>query len=626
MNGPYIFPSNKKAWSKDVKKSLNYFSENLDSNFYIFANVNYTGEKYKKRIKRETDLLIVNKNGLVVLEVKEGLMVDGENNLFQFCNCRGDLTCSDCGGTGKRFVLPFVQSKDALEGLRLLIKRELPSSNIDKIQKNHGVLAWNKKESQLKQSNISPLMRNKHSGFLLTKYEIQSSSKKLKEILNEKIKFGQWGSQPISEFELKILIEQLKPHALERDFTVELKNLEEQSEDYDTLILEQHEESFKEGSYGVVKGTSGSGKTILAMQVAKLHANANRSVIIFFQNLNIASDVRFQLSKEGYTDSIEILGLYPYLFDYVEDENNDLKGKNIKLLQQILKAMEADKQPKHNPSKKWLKEKYGITRNQYFNDICIKALNELKKNEDFNSIDTIIVDEAQLFSEEEILAIESLKSENDPSVFLFGDDFQFLKYGEVTEWKIPETSPKFHVIVKLLQNYRTSSEVTKFMNAISDCKLRPKEVVGHCGLVKTKQNEWKKNIEDAIEYLIDKKKFKENQIAVLSPDRNFIYSQFEQLDQLVLDGTGRNYIYDDSSRSFINVSGILFSSIRRFTGRQKKAVILLLPDVKNISNQEVISNYKELAFIGAGRSEHTLIVLYSPGIDKNLKFNEIEFQ
>jgi len=69
MNGPYIFPSNNKAWSKDVKKTLNYFSENLDTNFYIFANVNYTGEKYKKRIKRETDLLIVNKNGLVVLEV-----------------------------------------------------------------------------------------------------------------------------------------------------------------------------------------------------------------------------------------------------------------------------------------------------------------------------------------------------------------------------------------------------------------------------------------------------------------------------------------------------------------------------------------------------------------------------
>ena len=78
-----------------------------------------------------------------------------------------------------------------------------------------------------------------------------------------------------------------------------LKNLEKQSNDYDTLILEQHEESFKEGFYGVVKGTSGSGKTILAMQVAKLHANANRSVVIFFQNLNIASDVDTSSAKKG---------------------------------------------------------------------------------------------------------------------------------------------------------------------------------------------------------------------------------------------------------------------------------------------------------------------------------------
>tara|TARA_B100001287_G_scaffold197671_1_gene167259 strand:- start:99 stop:1979 length:1881 start_codon:yes stop_codon:yes gene_type:complete len=625
MSLPNIFPSNKKAWGKDVKNTLNYFNENLDSNFYIFTNVHYTGEKYNKKLKRETDILVINRNGLVVLEVKEGLMSDGNNNLFQFCKCRGDLSHPDCKGTGKRFVQPFEQSKSALEGLRLLIKKELPSSNINKIQKNHGVLAWNKKESQLRQSNISPLIRNKYSGFLLTKHEIESSNKKLKEILNEKILLGQWGTQPISEFELKLIIERLRPNALERDFKVELKNLEKQSEDYDTLILEQHEDSFKEGFYGVVKGTSGSGKTILAMQVAKLHADANRSVIIFFQNLNIASDVRFHLSKEGYSDSIEILGLYPYLYDYVEDENNDLKGKNIKFLQKILKEMEKDNQPKHSPSKEWLKEKFRITRNEYFNDICIEALKELKSNKDFESIDTIIVDEAQLFSENEILAIESLKSDNNPSVFLFGDDFQFLKYDELTEWKVPETTPKFQVIVKLLQNYRTSSEVTKFMNSISDCKLRPKEVPGHCVVTKTRQNEWKKNIEDKIEFLINNKKFKENQIAVLSPDRDFIYSIFQQLNQLVLEGTGRNYIYDDLSKSYINVQGILFSSIRRFTGRQKKAIILLLPDKKNITNSEVLSNYKELAFIGAGRAEHTLFVLHSPGVDKSLGFSEAEF-
>ena len=33
----------------------------------------------------------------------------------------------------------------------------------------------------------------------------------------------------------------------------------------------------------------------------------------------------------------------------------------------------------------------------------------------------------------------------------------------------------------------------------------------------------------------------------------------------------------------------------------------------------------KVAFIGAGRAEHTLFVLYSPGVDKSLGFSEAEF-
>lgn len=619
MTNSNIFPSNEKTWTKDLKQTLSYFRENLDSSFYIFTNVHYTGVKNNKKIQREADILLINKNGLMVIEVKKGLMSDGQNNLFQYCNCNGDKTCRVCGGTNKRYVRPFEQSRDGLEGIRLLIKRELPSSSIDLIQKNHGVIAWN----HLRHENVSPLLKNQHSGFLLTKNEIQKSSKKLKDLLNERIKLGQWGSQPISDLELTLLINQLKPFATERDFKIEIKNLKKQSKDYDMLILEQHEESFKEGFYGVVKGTSGSGKTILAMQVAKLHADANRSTVIFFQNLNIASDIRYQLSVEGYSSTIQVLGLYPFLYDYVE--NSEFTTKNLKLLKEILLAMEKSEIRKHSPSEDWLLKNFGLTTNQFFDDLCINALAELSKNDEFEKIDTIIVDEAQLFSKKEILAIESLKSENEPSVFLFGDDFQFLKYGEVVKWDLPETTPKFQIIVKLLQNYRTSAAVTKFMNTIVDCNLRPKKVIGHCEVIKTKQTEWKTKIEKVIDYLLDKK-FKQNEIAVLSPDRDFIYSQFKQLDQLVFEGFGLNYIYDDLSKSFINVEGILFSSIRRFTGRQKKAIILLLPDPKNLTNDEILNNYKELAFIGAGRAEHTLIVLYSPGVDTMLEFSDFDFE
>ena len=137
MSTPNIYPSNEKAWTNDLKNTLNYFKENLDSQFYIFTNVHYTGKKRDRRLKREADILLINKNGLMVIEVKEGLLSDGENNFYSFCKCAGDLTCKECNGTGKKYIYPFDQSKDGLEGIRLLIKKELPSSTIDIIQKNH---------------------------------------------------------------------------------------------------------------------------------------------------------------------------------------------------------------------------------------------------------------------------------------------------------------------------------------------------------------------------------------------------------------------------------------------------------------------------------------------------------
>ena len=68
MSLPNIFPSNEKSWTKDVKKTLNYFKENLDAQFYIFTNVHYTGEKSNKRLMREADILLINNNGLMVIE------------------------------------------------------------------------------------------------------------------------------------------------------------------------------------------------------------------------------------------------------------------------------------------------------------------------------------------------------------------------------------------------------------------------------------------------------------------------------------------------------------------------------------------------------------------------------
>jgi len=44
-------------------------------------------------------------------------------------------------------------------------------------------------------------------------------------------------------------------------------------------------------------------------------------------------------------------------------------------------------------------------------------------------------------------------------------------------------------------------------------------------------------------------------------------------------------------------------------------------DLKKVMRDEIVLNYPQLAFIGAGRAEHTLWVIHSPGVEKKLNFD-----
>ena len=126
----------------------------------------------------------------------------------------------------------------------------------------------------------------------------------------------------------------------------------------------------------------------------------------------------------------------------------------------------------YNPSKEVFINNFSFTENEFFSNICIKALEEISQSEEFDKFDTIIIDEAQLFLPEQILAIKSLLSKDEPSMFLFADTFQFVNFGESEEvsWRPPDSGVKFRALPKLLRNYRTSNSVTKFMNNMDKIK------------------------------------------------------------------------------------------------------------------------------------------------------------
>ena len=66
----------------------------------------------------------------------------------------------------------------------------------------------------------------------------------------------------------------------------------------------------------------------------------------------------------------------------------------------------------------------------------IPSMNKFESDE-FDKFDTIIVDEAQLFSPEQITVIKSLLTEEEPSMFLFADTFQFVNFESLDKNLIP---------------------------------------------------------------------------------------------------------------------------------------------------------------------------------------------
>lgn len=604
-----IYPAEEFYWKKDLKQILRFFRENLDSDFHIFHEANFHDPKDGR--VRKADLLVLTREGFLVIEAKKNLQV--ENRMyFQKCGCRFDKSCRTCKGAGRRYVNPFEQAESGLTGFLDLMFNKSKKSNINKVRKNYGVVSW----GNLKDLAVSPLDVSDHGGFLLTKPQLQEINKDLKNKLKKLIYLGDGGERVFDKDEFENIIQILSPLVQKEDYEEEFKELSKQEDRFKALISYEYENVFGVNSFEYIEGTSGSGKTTLAKEVAKKHSLLNRRVCIIYRNLNIASEVRNEFIKENV--DVDVFGLHPFIFDIVR--SHKLTGKNIDIVLEVIDVIKKANENLYNPPREIFDKNFEFGENDFYSKICTEALFEIAKSSDVELYDTIILDEAQLFLPKQILAIQALLSNEKPSMFLFADTFQFVNFGEsdASSWSPPVSDIQFRALPKLLRNYRTSNAVTMFMNKMAGTKLQMQDVDGQLfGPVKSKSLEWVNKLEEAVEKLLEY--FQPEDIVVLSPSRNFIEAKFKELTQTKLFGV--NYVLDIRDKSYVEVEGILFSSVRRFTGRQSKAVILLLPD-ESMMRDEIALNYQQLAFIGAGRTEHTLWVIHSPGVEKKLNFDD----
>ena len=119
---------------------------------------------------------------------------------------------------------------------------------------------------------------------------------------------------------------------------------------------------------------------------------------MIYRNLNIATQVRNEFSTQGV--EVDVFGLHPFIFDTVR--NYDVTGENVSIVLDVIATIKELGENLYNPSEVFINN-FSFTENEFFSNICIKALEEISQSEEFDKFDTIIIDEAQLFLPEQIL-------------------------------------------------------------------------------------------------------------------------------------------------------------------------------------------------------------------------------
>ncbi len=608
----YIFPPDEADWGSKESKVARFLHQHLNDEFYIFLNFKYFDAK--KDVSREGDLLILCNEGFLVIEIKENLeFYDGR--FVQKAN-------------PPRVVQPVEQAEDSLQGFLDLISEDL-GININKIYKNTGVISWG---SKVNLENLTSFHVQENRGFVKSLKELEDSSRNLGGILKNYIYKGDGGKKSFNTNDMEKIIDFCSGRVQKRSYEEEIERLSEIEDDKKKAFYEKYirTEIFGEDSYQIIEGTSGSGKTTLAKQVAEHHSNAGRSVCIIYRNLGIAREVRDELQEIN--SDVEVFSIHPFIFHEVRDfqeqiESSNLvsrltkKFKNSRIVLEVLDEFKKNDWNIYNPSAEYF-DKYEFGEKEFYRNICFEALDELNSSYLINKYDTIIIDEAQTFAKEHVASISKMLSGKKPSLFLFADTFQFLNFGFEESYEPPREINGIRVNKQapLLENYRTSNVVTNFMNLMAGSNLEMNQVDGKLyGPIKARGNQWVEKIEEAVETL--REDFDDRDIVVLSPVKEFIGEKFEELTQRKLFGI--NFILDLYDRDYVDQEEILFSSVRRFTGRQSKAVILLLPSKREL-DKDIFDNYGPLAFIGAGRTQHSLYIIHSPGVDKELKFQKLD--
>ena len=443
------------------------------------------------------------------------------------------------------------------------------------------------------------------------------------------------------QLERNELLEKFESHhskgaTIMKTATIFSTNLDTLNRELLRLTIEQYTslDRIKNNPRCIIDGAAGTGKTVLAMQLAKRRAEEHKeTVALICSNANLSH--RFEKWATGISKDVEgkiVAGTPATLLLSVFEDNDDLKDK----YKEILKPPQSDN-PEERPSNK-LEEtlRLGAIDNGWYHFIR-DAVNDLTENNFSNYFDYLIVDEAQNLLNPLFLNLmnELLKDGLDNGCWtMFGDLKQsivlldrklewekvLIEFGIDHKWSYDE----------LKTNCRNTHQIAYAVSSLSRVESSPLSGV-HGPDVQIEYFKGQKQLEDKLDSLITTSQsegLESRQIILLSSTvgTEFGTSQskyggwklcnIRKVPEVDIGNISKSGESSDILRySDVPPDILRYSDVYDFQGLESDLVILVIyrtSDQVSFEGTVLIENEKHLnkvLYIGMSRAKTMLIVL-----------------